>query len=470
MRTITAGIRFQLAAIFLVILAQPVAILADTIADLGNDGSHSLALFINNEGDVVGKTYSTSTNYLGFFFSGANPVDGLQSVQLIEPFPGGKSTQPTGLNSSGEVSGFALTSGSAPNAFVFYNGVTTDLGTLGTGTNSDAYGLNDAGVVVGSGLDSSSTHAMVVNPVSPATDPPTWTSPQDVGTLGSAFAQINFVNDSSQFAGNTDSLAFYGTDLSSSNPLVSADAISLTGATTSTAAGISASGQVIGKSNFSGSGSTEHGFLYTPGSTPVITDLGTLISDGGSGFIGSSDAEAINSSGDIIGESDYATAGNPGVDSGHHHAYLYANSVMTDLGTLTGFTDSVADAINTSGVIVGTACISTGCTSPNSGTSEAFIYINNQMIDLTSLLPDNTVFTDLLTATGINDSDEVIGQGITASGQKDAYVFAVSLDPPAPEPSTMASMALGLLLCAVLMKRRRRKGSGVKPQGHRSTN
>src|SRR5262249_47962016 len=52
-----------------------------------------------------------------------------------------------GVNKAGDVAGYEWNSG-AEHAFLWHNGVMTDLGTLG-GANSVAYGINDADQVVG---------------------------------------------------------------------------------------------------------------------------------------------------------------------------------------------------------------------------------------------------------------------------------------------------------------------------------
>jgi hypothetical protein len=69
------------------------------------------------------------------------------------------------------------------------------------------------------------------------------------------------------------------------------------------------------------------------------------------------------------------------------------------------------------------------------------------MIDLNTLLPAGSGFTQLLTATGINDSGIIIGQGITTGGNKDAYILTYP-EARLPEPSTSTSVAVALLLCA----------------------
>jgi len=68
--------------------------------------------------------------------------------------PGGNSSQATGINDHGLVVGSSSTASGNTHAFVFENGVLLDLGTLPGGDFSEANGINDHGEMVG---DSSAT-------------------------------------------------------------------------------------------------------------------------------------------------------------------------------------------------------------------------------------------------------------------------------------------------------------------------
>jgi probable HAF family extracellular repeat protein len=80
----------------------------------------------------------------------------------------------------------------------------------------------------------------------------------------------------------------------------------------------------------------QRAFLWRNG---TMTDLGVLA--GGA----SSDARAINRSGDVVGSS---ASGDAPV-----HAVLWSQGVMSDLGTLDGFGQSGANSINDVGQVVG---------------------------------------------------------------------------------------------------------------------
>ena len=433
----TNALAWKMSAICMVTLLGPMSLSASTVTiiDLGNFNTtgnpakgSSTAKFINNEGDVAGfSSLDLNTHHAFLYSSLTNTMTDLGTF-------GGTNSDTTGLNATGMVSGTAdlsISGNDVPHAFLYQagstggyqNGPLKDLGTLG-GTNSGGGGLNDAGIVVGNSLvDQSNTHAMAS------------VSPNDLGTLVGSYAEADYINNNGQIAGYSaapgGSFAFY---LPTIRPLVASDALTL-GGNSSVAKGINAIGQVIGVSNLVASSTVQHGFIYTPGDASPL-DLGTL----NPAFAnGSSDAEAINSAGQVVGRSDLSVS--------QHHAYLSSlvgnSRVMTDLGTLNGgLGNSTADAINTWGDVVGTATNSAGATVP-------FLYTNGQMIDLNALIQAaGSDFTKLLTATGINDSGMIIGQGKTSSGAVNAYVLTYSAV-STPEPSTVACMLLGLLFCSV---------------------
>ena len=112
----------------------------------------------------------------------------------------------------------------------------------------------------------------------------------------------------------------------------------------------------------------------------TITDLGTL---GGT----YSYANAINDSGQIVGESTFT--------DGNYRAFLYKNGLMADVGTLGGVSSS-ALAINNQGQIAGYAR-----TSDNK--SHAFLWDNFTMKDLGSLNGYHS------SARGINEIGQIVG-------------------------------------------------------------
>jgi probable HAF family extracellular repeat protein len=187
----------------------------------------------------------------------------------------------------------------------------------------------------------------------------------------------------------------------------------------SAAVGLNNSGQVVGSSYSHRFGGITHAFLY---SSNGMTDLGTL-----PGQI-STLAFAINSSGQIIGESGnraFLYSNGLMIDLGLVHvsdinasgqivgrngngAFLYRNGATTMLGTIPGGISSAAYGINDLGQVVGTSY------HPASG-SRAFLYDNGVMTDLNSLIPSSSGWV-LGEADDINNAGQIIGSG-TINGQ-----------------------------------------------------
>jgi probable HAF family extracellular repeat protein len=98
--------------------------------------------------------------------------------------------------------------------------------------------------------------------------------------------------------------------------------------------GINGAGQICGY-GWPANSTNTHAFLYSGGTT---VDLGTL---GGAESV----AEAIDSAGQVVGQSQAA--------DGATHAFLYSNGRMQDLGIPSGDNASSAIAVSQSGLILG---------------------------------------------------------------------------------------------------------------------
>ena len=125
-----------------------------------------------------------------------------------------------------------------------------------------------------------------------------------------------------------------------------------------------------------------------------VTDLGTL---GGATSV----ATAINNVGQIVGQSDTATA------KGHPFLYTESTGKMTDLSSVLG-ANAIINGINNLGQIVGQ--IPTG-NSDSAGMPEtkAFLYSGGKLTILPLLAG-----TDSDAAIGINDKGQIVGTGVTA--------------------------------------------------------
>ena len=124
-----------------------------TVTDLGNlggtganGGNHACA--INNQGQVVGHSeLPDDTTFHGFLWTAAT---GMQDLGTL---PGDFASNGNSINDRGEVVGLSLDENFNPRAFLWENGVMTDLNTLIPG-NSDlylllAYSINSSGEIVG---------------------------------------------------------------------------------------------------------------------------------------------------------------------------------------------------------------------------------------------------------------------------------------------------------------------------------
>ncbi len=412
----------------LVSLLGPELLDASSVVDLtlgGTGGSY--AAYINDSGDVTGYAYISGNSVYHTFLYASNSLTDLDAGTAYSGF----SSHPLGLSDNGYVSGTVFT-GSGPSAFL-YNGTLSALGALPGGSISFGFGVNDSGSVVGNSSNGTSqTPAFYWNGAM-----------NNLGTIGGSSATAQFINDNGQISGNSNTSGDHSTEAfyaasGSSTPT----AITL-GGTASTATAMNSSGQVAGTSALS-AGTIQQAFLYTPGTTPTTDDIGTQWV-GTDSYYGNSVAYAINDSGVAAGQADVA--------SGEYHAVMFAentfaNYVMTDLGTLdNNLGNSTADAISSNGWIVGTSANTTGGTDP-------FLYMDGQMLDLnTAQFLTGSGFTSFLTATGVNDLGQIVGQGMTASGVKDAYLLNYYGTAAVPEPSTLLSISSGLLLCGVCARR-----------------
>jgi probable HAF family extracellular repeat protein len=339
------------------------------------------------------------------------------------------------INQSGDVTGSSgLTcQGCYSHAFLYRNGKMQDLGTLGTGSVSEGYGISGGEMegkwkrergekvqVTGyshilpcSGSDCGPVHAFLYSNG----------TMQDLGTLPSGTQSEGFaVNSDGQVTGWADVSDKQRTFFTQHAFLYSdskmQDLGTLPGGTVSFGLGINdrerserkgreqkdseqESGVQITGFSSSAAAVFEHAFVYSNG---TMKDLGTL--PGGR----ASSGNAINQSGQVTG---YSEIPGPNI-----HAFLYSNGTMQDLGTLPGTSDSFGRGINQSADVAGFSQIFQDFQFH----SHAFLYSSQgNMQALDNLIPPNSGWV-LEIANAINDHGQITGSG-THNGATRAFLL-----------------------------------------------
>jgi probable HAF family extracellular repeat protein len=317
-----------------------------------------------------------------------------------------------GMNDLGTVVG----TNSAGHAFVYINGVMTDLGTMDGGT-SGASGINNEGIIVGSGSVSTGgysafiyTHGVMSLLSTPALD-----------TIA-AYA----VNDAGVITGGaTTAIATrynvpLGYDAFSYGNGTFTDLGALSGGQ-GTGMAINASGIIVGSSQVAFDGVLNqgffHAFVYSDGAMTDITAPGMSIEI----------AHGINDSGSVVGEM--------GVQNPLRQAFVYSigTGITTGLGSLNGVSGySVAYGINNSGVVVGSTA--------DPSEVDAFVFTNNVMMDLNTLIDAPGIH--LWAAYAINN----LGQILATDGNNTAYILTpIQVTSPARliNISTRAQVGIG---------------------------
>ena len=268
-----------------------------------------------------------------------------------------------GINGQGQVAGSY-----AGHPFVWKNGVTTDIGTLG-GSSAYASAINDRGQIIGQANE----RAFL------------WQKGRmtDLGTLGGGASFPFAVNSRGQVIGLADTatgaahLFFWQHGLMTDLGFVGS-------------ATLDDSGRVVG---FDGRGDYEaRAFLWLDGKR---TDLGTL------GGRANSYALTVTERGQIIGQSETSCCGRRG---GSRRAFLWQNGKMRDLGTLGG-RESLAFATNERGQIV-------GASETARRKWHAFVWESEKMTDLGTLAGKQGLLYPNSLAGAINEHGQILGQAL----------------------------------------------------------
>ncbi len=300
-----------------------------TIVDLGTLGHNptfesSVGQGISNQGHVTGGAFSTDDTWHAFLWKDGLMTDlGLMPPRAV--------TEARDVNEFGQVAGTALESnGAIGSGFFWDNGIMTDLGHLGTGDNTHAWAVNEAGQVVGFSWTTSSgdPHAFL------------WENGvlTDLGTFGEAVSSALDINNLGQIVGGVTTYP------------------------------------------------DGWAFLWDNG---TVTDLGSL---GGCVSV----AFGINDLGQVVGDCLNRTTRS-------RRAFIWEDGVMTDIAALARYSYSLAWRINNRGEVVGEGNVG--------HMRKPFVYdAVHGVRDVRDLLDPDTVWT-FVSPRDINDRGQMAGAG-----------------------------------------------------------
>ena len=287
-------------------------------------------------------------------------------------------------------------------AFLWQNGVMTNLGSLG-GTMSVAYAINGAGQIVGqsSTLNNAARHAAL------------WDHGAILDLLpGVAYSRATGINNLREIVGETGTFAFLWrngdvTDLGN------------LGGVSTYANDINDAGQIVGASYTKEAtplGPMAHAYVWQD---HVMTDLGILPGMDDSG------ASAINSNGVIVGSSTHTDPDTYEVKSA---SFIYQNGTMTALPVPSW--ESYAGDINDSGVVVGSMRAPGGVSNYH-----AYVYKDGVVTNLNNLIPSGSDL-HLAYARAVNNAGQIAGTAFDSRGFYHAFLLT-------PVPPGTALLTIG---------------------------
>ncbi len=325
------------------------------------------------------------------------------TIQEI-PTLGGDESSALGINDLGHVVGFAKLGDGESRAIRWIGGTITDLGT--TGNFSIAYDINDTGRIVGQSTTGSFPNTGFAFYLDAGDTTPTPLA--NLPNTNNAVART--VNGSGQIAGGSltadevDAVIWDGLGAIRKLPAFLAEPAAQGDVWDS-----NDSNDLVGWSMFVDVGTGFIGrraALWPGGGTQgEIVPLETL---GGNG----SEARGVNNQGQIVGMA--------ALTAGTAHAFLWADGAVKDLGDLgSGETAvfSLALDVNDAGQVVGLSQVAP------SSSFEAFLWEDGVMRNLNDLIPAGSGWT-LTQAEAINNGGQIVGQGISPTGQKRGFVLS----------------------------------------------
>jgi probable HAF family extracellular repeat protein len=323
-------------------LFRPFVFTGGTLKNLGTLGGSQSMTFgfgINALGAAVGEfDTGPNTGTHGFLYNGTTMID----IGNLGGSGGLSFTRAQAINAAGKIVGSSPTPSHRDHAYVWSNGVMSDLGTLG-GSESSATAINEAGQIVGDSSVAGDTarHAFL-HAAGAMTD---------LGTLGGAGSVAFAINSDGQVVGRADTAAGERHAFLWSGGAMTD--LGTLGGKRSSAAAINSAGVIVGDSTVAGDEAKTGGFIYR---NDVMIDLNTLVPPG----ITIVHADGINSAGQIA-----ATGSMAG--SSDVHALLLTPAVLNRVAyawanqpTTASYTPSADYAYNAGGGTIRVTRQSTG--------------------------------------------------------------------------------------------------------------
>ena len=343
---------------------------------------------------------------------------------------GGTQTVALGVNDSGQAVGWSKDASGRTQAFAWSNGVMTGLGFLPGGAESAALAINNRGDVAGYAYVSATNFHAFLHSTNGMTDLGTLGGPN---SLGRAINVHGDVAGWSQLVTNAPNLTDPETFVWRSNRLIHVPPfndfkLSCEGY------GIADDGRISGITfNYSPGDNHWWAYVWRDDNANFTNDSGEMellgslaVKDSGGEH---SCAVDVNNSGQAVGWTGITNTLWPQqaflVTSSNGNWKLPSSSntdptnlLMRNLGTLDRPTDnSYANALNDGAWIVGTS-------STRSGTNQAFLWHDGVMSNLNDLIEAGSGWV-LTNATGINEYNEIVGNGLY-QGQPRAFILRAS--------------------------------------------
>lgn len=301
------------------------------MVDIGNLGGQQIfARHINNAGEIVGVGQTAQGNFEAFIATNGQLI-------TLGGLGGTDYPRTKGMNNLGEVVGVStLIDGNGEEiyrAFLWSNGLTQDLGTLG-GDYSEATGINDAGQIVGEAEDSDGNYRAFLYSSG---------SMLDLGTLGGSESFAYAINNPGHVVGYAETAE----GEYRSFKFVDGVMVELDLPQNAYVQQINDAGQMAG-GRWNPETSEFHAFLYDGKS---LEDLAPIFQSLG---ISASGVYDMNSQGHVVGWGQ----GGQGFGS-FNIPFLYKNGTVHDVKELIeddfGWTISAVHGINDSGQMAATA-------------------------------------------------------------------------------------------------------------------